>query len=571
MTVKALSRTDFAGGIGEQYTASAAAPDSVSKAKGFVLDGTNQLRTQWDCEDVTPGVNWTAVRGFRSETTDYIVGVFIDGFGAYKIGYIDTSSDTFVDTGISVSPFHKPWAIVPRSASTYTAETAVDGSVTSETSVVQYAGSGILFNSPAAGTDAIVLYETTSGTLASEIYSTDAERYPSQTQHPSISDLLIPTGGVVPHARLGVMWDDRLVSADILWYGGDTSHSLDTDSSTSTVTYTGPTPLQASSTTRYFNGLWVSEPGDVYSYSNISVDLPVSADSRIVDLAVIDIGLLVLSTTSSGKDGLLLLRGTPSNYNVIQLRPLSGPRGATDADYQVAGDLWAEIGTFSFIADDGGIYMTNGQDVVRLDGPTNINHTSAEWEDHIHCLGSYMFASHSGRLLVMRSFGATAGAWTELSTPKGNQVMSMTSAAGDLYFLQSGVLYRYVVSGESYGAMPASAVAGADEFTVATSTYSLSDDKDGRGFSTMQVHRSGVTLSSKTSGSLVSLTTHSGPALAPEDTFTVTAGEVVDDRFEYIAKAGVGFVNEASVEAVVTGDVTVESVSVWLSPGKRSW
>lgn len=568
MTVKALSRTDFAGGIGEQYTASAAAPDSVSKAKGFVLDGTNQLRTQWDCEDVTPGTLWSSVRGFRSETTNYIVGVRSSDD---HLVYVNADTDALTDTGVVLTARHNPWAIIPRSAASYTAETLVDGSITSESSVTQYAGSGILFNSPVAGDDAVVAYETSPGVLATEVFSTDAQRFPSQSQHPSISDLLIPTEGVVPHARLGVMWDDRLILADILWYSGDTSHSLDTDSNTSTVTYTGPTPLSAASTTRYHNGLWVSEPGDVYSYSNISVDLPVSADSRIVDLAVIDIGLLVLSTTSSGKDGLLLLRGTPSNYNVIQLRPLSGPRGASDTDFQVAGDLWAEIGTFSFVAEDGGIYMTNGQDVVRLDGPTSINHTSADWDDHVHCVGSYMFVSHSGRLLVMRSFGATAGAWTELSTPKGNQVMSMTSAGGDLYFLQSGVLYRYVVSGDSYGAMPASAVAGADEFTVATSTYSLSDDKDGRGFSTMQVHRSGLTLSSKTSGSLVSLTTHSGPALSPEDTFTVAAGETVDDRFEYIAKAGVGFVNEASVEAVVTGDVTVESVSVWLSPGKRSW
>jgi hypothetical protein len=561
----ALTLSDFGGGVCEQFAANAFAPDSVAAAKGWILDGTNRLRTQWDCEALAVGTSFRAVVGYQTKTDSYLVAI-TDTHGVVGV---NPATGAVQSLGVTVTASHMPWGVTLRESSTYSSRTLTDGTVSSpSTDLRMYAGSAILINSPQAGDAGYVVYESTPGTLAIDTYADPADRYPNLTQHPSIDSFLIPAEGILPHGRRAILWDDRLLICDILWFASDQQADLDTNTTDNTVTYTPPVALSAATTRRYPNAFWVSEPGDVNSYGTLSVDIPVSSDSRIVDMRPIDLGLLVLTTSSSGKDGLMLLNGGSSDYTVQKLRGLGAPRDAGDEDFQLGGDLWEATGVYCYVADNGSIMMSDGQSVVRLDGPQSFDHTSATWRDHLCSVGLYMFASHSGRLLCMRSFG-NSGSWSELSMPyDGVQADSLCTVGGDLFFIQNGDLFCFRVSGESYGSMPAGSDVGADEFTVWSSTVDAGADS-GVGFSEAQLHRSGVVVGSESSGSVVSVLSASGPGLSPVDSYVVPLGEPVGLRSEFAVRAGVGFVREFAVGAVVSGDVILESLVAWVSPAGR--
>ncbi|NBP88690.1 MAG: sigma-70 family RNA polymerase sigma factor, partial [Planctomycetia bacterium] len=100
----------------------------------------------------------------------------------------------------------------------------------------------------------------------------------------------------------------------------------------------------------------------------------------IVDMAVVDVGLVVLTSTAAGQAGLVLLRGTSEQFRVEKLRELASPRRNT-TQHRAVGDFWSAAGLYAFIAEDGGIWTTNGEAVNRIDGPTTINHENATEDD----------------------------------------------------------------------------------------------------------------------------------------------------------------------------------------------
>lgn len=281
-------------------------------------------------------------------------------------------------------------------------------------------------------------------------------------------------------------------------------------------------------------------------------------------MSVVDLGLVIVTATAGGQAGLILLRGTSEQFRVEKLRELSAPR-RTSTGYRPAGDFWSAVGHYVFVAEDGGIWMTNGDEVARIDGPTTIDHFSADEMDHVVSMSDYLIAAHTNRLLCMRKVGEK-GAWTELATKHpGYQVESLTVAGQSVCFIQNGEVFRFNALGVR-GKLPVGMTA---PFEFSTGTIGM-ETGDGTGFSTAQVVRTGFTMSSPATGKVHSITTAAGPALdETANSYTVDFNSDIAVREEVIAASGVGFTNEASATLKVSGDVSVESVTFYVSPGAK--
>lgn len=545
--------SDFTGGLSEVLAAEDFARDAVAKAKGFVLDTTVSIRSQWALRSFD-GSDFVAIRGFVSEG-EYLVGIKDDGtvWWTEAPEVDDEVTDlTWVEfDSIDPEPAYKFIGEIPISGSKQTVTNEVDGSTT-ENAATLYGRNGLLINynreigSGETYVDPFVVYETSLGTLDVSVYS---KVYPNMVAHPSIVNLKIPDTDVMPRANVGVLWGDRLVLADIQWF--DQTGTDDT--------------LSDANAVRYQNAMWFSEGGLVDTFDPLNVVVPCSSDAQIVGLAVIDVGLLVMTTDASGRDGLILLRGTSGSFRVEVLRSrLAAPERTSDEHRNFA-NVWTETGAAVFIDKQGGVWQTNGVSVSRLDGPTLSAYGPADEDDHCASVGRWLFVSRGTRMLVLRSFGEQ-GAWTELSVP--GRPMSMVEASDALWFLIGGVPYRFAVgaSGSVRGTLDGVRMSG---LVLATPTVSIEQEGDVSHRRALW-HRAGVRARGRDGALLNSFKVNAGPALDTPPSYTVTVNETVGSRYEKVVAAGIGFAIEASVEMSFSGDVEVESVSMWVSSGEPS-
>jgi hypothetical protein len=156
-------------------------------------------------------------------------------------------------------------------------------------------------------------------------------------------------------------------------------------------------------------------------------------------------------------------------------------------------------------------------------------------------------------------------------------VESLTSLGGAMYFVRNGRLFRFTV-GYTYGPRGTytdRAAATTTPLTVrlATPTIAAGQNGDAAHHRTLW-HRVGVRGRGRQNTNLTSITVHAGPALqsfgssTTVATHTFTVSRFVQDRFEYVVPAGIGFSVEASATFTFTGDVEVESVTFWVSGGE---
>lgn len=550
--MRPIRLSDFTGGLSEVLAAEDFAQDAVAKAKGFVLDTTVSIRSQWALRSFD-GEDFVAIRGFISEG-EYLVGIKDEGtvWWAEAPEVDDESTDlVWVQfTSVAAEPSYRFIGEVPIEASSQTTTNEVDGNSISNVATL-YGRNGLLisynknFAAGEARKNSFVVFETSSGTLSASVFS---KAYPRLVPDPTIANLNVPDTNVMPRGNVGVVWGDRLVIADIEWFD---QSGVDTT-------------LTESTASRYKNAMWFSEAGQVTTFDPLNVVVPCSSDAQIVGLAALDVGLLVMTTDASGRDGLVLLRGTSGSFRIEVLRSrLSAPERTSDEHRNFA-DVWTETGSAVMIDRQGGIWQTNGVEVARLDGSTLASYGPADEDDHCASVGRWLFVSRGTRMLVMRSFGEQ-GAWTELVVP--GKAASMTRASNGLWFLVAGVPYRFAVGATSAvrGTLNGSELSN---LVLASPTLSI-EQKGDAAHQRALWHRVGVRARGRGDASLDTVRVNAGPALdATVPSHVVSPAAPVSSRFELVVPAGIGFAVEASAELSFSGDVEVESMSLWVSGGE---
>ena len=83
--MKALSLSDFSGGVSEQLASQSFETTTVSEAVGFIPDGATALRSQWALEKLIQDGSTTAIRGFSTDSHDYLVAIKSDGTVWYGV------------------------------------------------------------------------------------------------------------------------------------------------------------------------------------------------------------------------------------------------------------------------------------------------------------------------------------------------------------------------------------------------------------------------------------------------------------------------------------------------------
>jgi hypothetical protein len=547
--MRAIRLTDFSGGLSEMRAPEDFGADAVAQAKGFVIDTPVSFRSQWPIQSFG-GSDFTAIRGFSSPTTDYLVGIKTAGSVWWAVApAVDSATPTVTWNQFSVtsSTSYKLLTEVPYEAAKQTV-TSGTGDSEVKTDVILYGKNGLLVGgNPLTGATPFLVYESSSGTLTSFVYT---KTYPKNIAHPTIANQLIPDPDVMPRGNVGVLWGDRLILADIEWFSSTGTNQT----------------LSASTSKRYKNAMWFSEAGRIDEFDPLSVVVPCSSDAQIVAMHVLDVGLLIVTTNASGRDGLVLLRGTAGNFRVEVLR--SGLAAAPRLTNRSLGfsTLWTETGTVVFVDRLGGVWQTNGSSVVRLDGLMLEPYGPADDDDHTASVGPWLFVSRGKRLLVFRLMGEQGG-WTELVTPSSSVwVRSMTPVGNAIWFLSNGTVWRIAVG---YTNGPRGQVGSTyPQLTFSTPTVAVEQQGD-LAHQRSLWHRVGVRARGHGAApTLVSVRTKACPALESGVSYLVNVNETVGSRHERVVPAGIGYSAEASGTWTFSGDVEVESVTFWADGGE---
>jgi hypothetical protein len=546
--------SDFSGGLSEVFSADDFAADAVAVASGLVLESAVSIRSQWPLQSLGSDTDWLAVRGFSS-TADYLVGIKTNGTVWWTVApAVDAANPTVSWTQFSTITGNAGYKFVgeiPYQKSTQTVTDLAAGEE-DDVTVTLYGKNGLLINANPLSTVPFVVYESGTNTLSVFAYT---KTYPSRVPHPSIPNLFVSDSDVMPRGNCGVLWGDRVVLGDIEWFANTGTDAV----------------LGATTVARYKNAMWFSDPGLIDSFDPLNVVIPCSSDAQIVGMNVIESGLLVFTTNASGRDGVVLLRGNPTNFRIEVLRTglCAAPR--TSSSHRNFAGQWADTGTVVFIDRLGGIWHTNGAEITRLDGTTLTQYGPANERDHVATVGPWLFASRGSRLLCFRAF-VNSGSWTELALPttSGDSKVDSLSAVGNaMYFVRGGSLYRFAVG---YLNGPRGTVNGNANLPVRITSRTLAADQRGDASHNRSLwHRVGVRAKGKGSAALTNVNVYAGPALSPGvPTHTLSLSVPVGERFEYVTQAGIGFSIEAAASFTFTGDVEVESITLWVSGGEPS-
>ena len=552
---------DFSGGISEGVSPSDFSGRQWSQLKGFVLESEDELRSQWECQQVSSATNVKHIRGFTTGSSRFLVSLRTDGTLWYAVAPPRTASTatvnavTWTQLTTGLNPSGGSVALNPSLKLRFLTEMQFLGSTGGYTT-------GLLLHTTdrTSTSPAILLYESSTGVLSARAYT---DFYPTATMvnpitglvdvDPDLNTFELGTGNVIPRANVGCMWGNFLVLGDVEW--GTTF------------------PLTSSNTKPYRNGLWISST----DYAGIPVpdrflpqggmNLIGTPDSVIRGLQVTDRGLLVFTTSATTGDGVILLRGTPPTgdgtvtYIPEVLRGGMGVPANTTGEHSVCHGQWPEAGAVTFVESKGTVWHTNGTDVGRLDtyGPTAPSVGQAT--DSVAAIGPFLFVSRgsgaTSRLLVMRKFEQD-GAWTELVTPEPTaQALCLTPIEDCLYFTQNGRVFRYAFAATARGTVAGSPAT----LTVSTAPQNL----QGMEHDKKHWFRAGVRVTENSAGAVV-VAVKSLPqsVLVSSSGFSTSLSMGLESRSEVVVR-GHGPSVEAAVQVTVTGDVSVESVTMWVS------
>lgn len=420
-----------------------------------------------------------------------------------------------------------------------------------------YDSTGALRASAAAGATSATINPST----ATETFWVRA--YNAYGETPYTGGVQPPSNGYIPRANIGTLWNGQLVLGDIQYFKDYDDASLNL-------------PLTSANTVRQPNGIWFSNPDAPDTFDPLAVFTVGSADSTIVGMKVVPQGLLILTTSPTVADGLILLRGASIgvinaetvslNFRVETIRgALGGPLKDTGRGTPLA--LWPTIGTAVFINNDGSTWHTNTQDVLQLDefGPRITARASAS--DSICTVGRYLVLSRNSRLFTMREFGQE-GSWSELVYPGTVQPTSLSPLEGSVYFISDqgvgggGKIYRLLTNASHIDSLSERGRINGSLVDLTITSRTLGDPKR---FEKSMWHRVGIRARGIRSAVLKSVTVAAGALLsgsyAPLTT-TYSGGKTIDERFEVVVPAH-GPSIEAYSTSVYQGDLELESITFY--------
>lgn len=411
---------------------------------------------------------------------------------------------------------------------------------------------------------------------------------------PQIDASLNPVGGALPRARVACMWDDFLVLGDIEWSAG-------------TVGATTQAQVNALTFKQYSNYIWI---GNAQDPSMFQVQFPVAVaedGAKIVGLFPTDEGLLVLTNHTYGQSGVVLLRGSADTYWASPetdgftrelIAPLNVTTAKQDPLFNDVGCMWPERQSVLFVADRGSLYQYRGGRVQNISPKSEPFEPQArlgtEAEGHVAVAGGLVYYSNGTGTYAMRTYGDD-GAWTEIAlpskpdyiTPVGDGVVFVrevqsfiahirtfefvglnTTAAGGKTLAPTVALDEPISA--SY-VIPSPLV---DPGVLRLRTRSL-------GVETPHVekwwHQVGLVVRSEATqpmrrGAVKSVTSRGYLENGEVVEYKVTLEQPIASSSPVeIVVPGFGPAPSCEVEVEITGDVTIERVTVWYDPATERW
>ena len=378
----------------------------------------------------------------------------------------------------------------------------------------------------------------------------------------------VPSKGYVPRANVGVVWNGQLVLGDIEYYKS----------------YSDLSPLQPltnANAIRQPNGIWFSNPGQTDTFDPLAMFTVGSADAIITGMVPVPQGLLILTTSPTDNDGVILLRGNSIgvvndrdidlNFSVEVVRGhFGGGFRGSGFDYGNSVALWASIGNAVFLNSNGGVWHTNVEEVVQLDSFGAAIPATSSNLDNLCAVDKYLFVARDNRLLVMREFGQ-AGAWTEMIYPGTYTPACLVNIEGSVYFISNhpssgigggGAIYRIVVN---YNIESASSERGMINGALVDLTISTRTLGDPKRFEKSMWHRFGLRARGIRAGVIKSFTVAAGALFKGSYAPLVTSyspAKSVGDRFEVVVAAH-GPSIEAYATVVMQGDIEIESMTAY--------
>lgn len=521
MAVERKVMADFSGGMWPKRASTDFTDRQWAKIEGFVFEDEQTLRTQWAWQPIG------AELGFDELTTVDQILVARKPNGTFwwceypgaQLNRTSTAALTWTQlAGITAdTALHLAGPIVLRDVDSA-------GFVT-----------GILVNGAGRSGSAYAIYvDRTTGNAAVKEWTT---KWPASGG----------TDDCMPPADWSTMWGDFLVLGSIRWFDDDTQ------------------ALSNANNKPFENGLWFSQGGDTDNFDPLDVEFvnlssTVAAErDNIEGLVLIDAGLMVVTT-----GGVALLRGQGNDHELESLRASIGP------NENVAPVWWPHAGAVVLMDKAGQLWSTNSEEFLRLDTGLEL---TRETQSQVDCMWGWhdnLLWSRNGRLLCFHAFDVE-GVWTEI-IPPGDGVTQMVNLGDQLYAIEqtTGRVWRWnrLDLHDDYAGGPVVSERGQIDGTavspsVASATLELHPHRK-----TMW-QRVGVRANGGyNSPTLDAIRMFPRAFVEGGNSYDVewSPGEAIGDRFEMMVRAP-GPTKELSVEAVFTGDVELEAVSLWHHQG----
>lgn len=424
----------------------------------------------------------------------------------------------------------------------------------------------------------------------------DTTRYPKPTQwfHPytykDIASTLLPGSGIIPRGNVGCIWDNQLIIGDIE-YRSD--RAIDATSSTKVNTSQNSALLYLNDgNTEHHRGSFYYSQEDIDIFDLRDVFAVSSGEARIAGMHMLDNRLICVTSYAGSNDGVFALSGNLGQINsytgtgnpfAVRKQLIRGGVGVVDRTeydngHRTQSCVWGEVGTVVFIDITGAIYYTDGVMLDRLDRYGPKQPAGSTMYDHVASVGKHLIAYRDNRLLcmtVLESNGSTAsGCWTELIRPNpssgAGSIRSMVGSGNQLFMLVDGQVFRYVIDGpeNEFGCIDGVA----QDLTIASAT--LGDDK---GHVKTNWHRVGLsfftpksatikTCTVKAEAELLTSSPSPSPNANPVPSYTKTLNDqYINGHYNIVVPAGVGPQSVISVKFVMSGNIILQGLSVWVT------
>lgn len=591
-----LEITDFSGGIFEAISPADFTERQNAIVQGFVLEDEVRLRTQGPIQLISALTDVIACRTFRGASQSYILVLRTGGVLQYAVA----PSRTATNSTTAALTFTNLATIGAEARFTGDARAKVSGEYKPATIVhsLAGAGSGVLVYENDAGNALAIqtfsdFYPSLTKTVALVTVTNGGSGYTTtpgvtftggsgsgaagtaRLTNQSVVGITVSAGGTgytsaptigftggggadataeatleqigvtgkLPRHNIACMWGDTLVLADIQWSQANAA-----------------TGLTSGNVKRYSNYAWfATDPTDLTKFDPRFPARIAEEGAVIVGLQETTDGMLVLTTTTTGQAGLMLLRGNAAQYDIEKLRPGLGMLPGIDTTMRSQVHCWwNDVASTMFVDSLGKIYQVRGTQVERIDRYGVAAPETGLSTDSVAAIGQWLFTCRNGRFLVMRSFG-NDGAWTELVKPTGTP-SSFSVDRDMLLFVSDAKLYRYCIEGPAAerGKINGSYV----DLTFATRTLGSPDEVLDKWWTGVSVR-----IESITSGTLKTVELYDRGALASTPGSALfTLNQAITVR-ELVSVPGLGPSIEASAKLVLTGDVRIENVSFELEAG----